>query len=71
VTAETDTDTDRDTRQVGPVTTAATAAAAVVLIACYVLKVTTGHEVPLEVQGAATVALVAAAGWLVPPRPSR
>jgi hypothetical protein len=67
----TEPDTDTDTRQVGPVTTAATAAAAGVLIVCYVIETTTGHTVPLEVQGAATVCLVAAAGWLVPPRSSR
>lgn len=63
------TTTETDTaRQVGPVTTAASAAAAGVLIVCYVIETTTGHQVPMEVQGAATVVLVAAAGWLVPPR---
>lgn len=54
-------------REVGTVTTATSAAAAAVMVLCWVLKVAAGVDVPTEVQGAATVVLVAAAGWLVKP----
>lgn len=55
-------------RQVGPVTTATSAAAAAVMVVCWALSAIWGIEVPTEVQGAAAVVLVALAGWIVKPR---
>lgn len=51
-------------RTVGPVTGTTTAAAAAVLVVCYVIKAVSGVEVPAEVQGAAATVLVFVAGWL-------
>lgn len=59
----------RPRRIVGETTTAAATAAAVVMIVCWIVETAWGIVVPGEVQGSATVVLVAIAGWAV--RPSR
>lgn len=53
-------------RTVGPVTTATSGAAAVVLILVWLLSFF-GIDVPQEVQGAFTVLVVLAAGYAVKP----
>ena len=60
-----------DRRQVGPVTTAAGAGAALSGLLAWLLKQFAGIDMPPEVQGYLAIILVVLAGWLIKPRGKR
>ena len=55
-------------RSVGPVTGAATAAAALTTVIFWIIESIWAVEVPGEIQGAFTTLIVVIAGYLVPPK---
>lgn len=54
------------TRNIGPVTTAATGGAALAGIVCWLAEIIFAVEVPTDVQGYLAVVFVILAGWAVP-----
>lgn len=55
-------------RSVGPVTGAATAAAALTTVIFWIIESIWAVEIPGEIQGAFTTLIVVVAGYLVPPK---